>query len=151
MKTASELERIYNEYIAFADTLPRPSILNQFRQSGQPDPSQHPRHQEFYDQAEAWVRGFLLEGPGREAVLPVLELILLSPAQNSKKTAYWYLVAAQRHALILLPELAEADRQALGKAFREAYPVSTQLPLQQELDRAMMGNSEKWWHRLLGK
>ena len=70
MKTAEELKAIYEEYIAFGDTLPLPSILNQFRQSGQPDPANHPRHQAFYEEVEDWVREFARRDPHRDAVIP---------------------------------------------------------------------------------
>ena len=149
MKTAEELKAIYEEYIAFGDTLPLPSILNQFRQSGQPDPANHPRHQAFYEEVEDWVREFARRDPHRDAMLPVLEQLLFSAGECNGKAAYWYVLAAQRHALLLIPRLAAEDRRALGNRYREAYPPVTQIPVQRELDKALMdGTAGKWWQRI---
>ena len=51
--------------------------------------------------------------------------------------ARWMLVAAQRHALPLIPLLPAAERQGLLLEYRKRYPRFHRLPVQNEILQAL--------------
>ena len=93
-----------------------------------------PCHQEFYDGVGAWVEAFLQTGPDEEAVFRAAEWILRGAEGREDP---WFYIAAQGHALALIPLLSPAHRQQLLLRYGEAYPRHMRLPVQREIWKAL--------------
>jgi len=152
MDTVEKLEALYQEYAAFANSLPQISPVKKLLQGGHSESERHPAHRAFYDAVEAWVKSFAAGESEQEARVKALEVLLFAAADYKKKPPYWYMIAAQRHALALIPGLEEEKRAYLAERYRMCYPFNTQLPVQQEVEKLLRGSRAKGiWGMVFGK
>lgn len=152
MRTAEELKTIFADYAALANSLPKTSPLKKFLQGGSDSSEQHPCHKVFFADVESWVRDFSAQEPSPEQRREALEVLLLTAADYKKQAPFWFMVAVQRHALSLIPGLEEDARLALVERYQALYPYNTQLPVQQEAEKLLLGGrTPSVWQRLFGK
>ena len=74
--------------------------------------------------------------PGETAEM----IALLMGAEDDRpwpECARWAVIAAHRHALPLIPRLAEEERRALLALYGKRYPAYRRLPVQREIVRAL--------------
>lgn len=132
----SALEEIYRAYIKkLADVYAHAPIAAGLFGVGD-DPRNHSCNDEFYQNVAQWVQDFASHANGQEAKAAV-EWILYQPARQHQKLTYWYMYAAQKHALPLIPLLLHQDKAEIRRQFAQLYPKQTWTPVQQEVYRLL--------------
>lgn len=94
------------------------------------DPRKHPCHDDFYNSIGQWVTGFLASEPEASACLEAAQWILKQPADYKDQNIFWYLYAAQKHALPLIPLLPAAACRDLLAWYEGTYPKRDRMPVQ---------------------
>ena len=93
----------------------------------------HPCHQEFYDTVGAWVHAFLETAPAPETVYEAAEHIITASTRYENEDSCAYMLAAQAHAMELIPLLSSERRAQLRDWFDARYPKKVRLPVQDKL------------------
>lgn len=102
------------------------------------DPRKHPCHESFYKAVETWAADFLKEGPPAEQCAEAAAWILqAADFHREDQDVYWYLYAAQLHALPLIARLAREDAKQLQQWYDRAYPARERMPAQDQVYRAL--------------
>ena len=141
----SELRGIYERYDAeLAEAVKKAGLFSGVLGFGTGrDPRADSCNGEFYESVERWVDGFLEGSPGPEEALEAAEVILWAAAASSGKTSYWYKLAAQGHAMKLLPCLTGPMLADLERRYRDAYPKNEWLPVQEKLVKALSKGAKR--------
>lgn len=142
MNAAEELRKLFLDYMVFTEGLPVESTLQKLFMSG-PRSCDHPGHTAFYEAVEKWALQLAEQSPTREQLLQVLEVLLFEAENHRDSEARWFMVAAQRHALPLIPLLAENDRVPLAARFEKAYPSRNRMPVQEDILHMLSGTQKK--------
>ena len=115
----SELREIYEIYDAeLAEAVKKSGLFSGVLGFGTcRDPRADRCNEKFYESVKQWVDGFLATVPSPEKVMEAAEVILWSAARSSGKMSYWYKLAAQSHAIKLLPYLTESMLADLERSY----------------------------------
>lgn len=133
-----QLHLLFENYIAFANSQPRESLLSKLVQDRREDPAAHPAHMAFFQDVAQWTASFIASHPSPETLSAALDVLLFTAPRHKDTPAYWYLVAVQRHALKLIPLLTEEVQRSIGARFDRQYPSSSRVPVQQEIHAALL-------------
>jgi len=143
MEKIQELKQLFQNYIGFANGLPRESAMQILFQDRKTRSSEHPGHDAFYSAVGEWTAEFRNRNPNQEELLEALDIFLFTAVAHKDSQAYWYLVAVQRHSLELLPLLEPSHREILGQRLASAYPRNRRMPVQQEILDVLQGKNRK--------
>ena len=102
------------------------------------DPRKHPCHERFYEAVGSWVANFLEGKPGEGECAEAAEWILKAADLNREnQDAYWYMYAAQIHALPVIAKLPRDEAKRLLQWYDRAYPPRERMPVQDQIFRAL--------------
>ena len=139
MNHLEELERLIQEYVAFASTLKKESLVQKMFMDRRSNDSDHPAHMAFYDAVGQWASDFAASEPCQQELVTALNRLLLTARNYKNHMAYWYLLVIQGHAANLIPLLEDGNRQHLLEAFEDHYPSREQLPVQKNISGLLRG------------
>ena len=139
MNHLEELNRLIQEYVAFAGTLKKESLVQKMFMDKRSDDSNHPAHMAFYDGVGRWAGEFAASDPDQQTLVSALERLLLTAQDYKNHMAYWYLLVVQGHAACLIPLLEEENRKSLLNDFETQYPSREQLPVQKDISKLLRG------------
>lgn len=142
MNPTGELKTLFREYADFVKELPRESTLQKLLMTG-PHSGEHPGHMAFYDAVGKWAAQLKEAAPSQEQLLQALEVLLFEANCYLNTEAHWFMVAAQRHALELIPLLEDANKSSLAERFAKNYPARMRMPMQQDILRMLEGKRKK--------
>ena len=150
MDTFNILKQLVDDYIVFAIELRKKhnNLLSLF--GPRTEEIYHPGHEAFDNAVENWCRDFAASQPDPEEVDAALELLLFDAEKQDGKAPYWYLIAVQRHSLMLIPLLDEARKSALAQRFADQYPPRLQVPVQVQVYQALNPHASRRKFRLFG-
>ena len=142
-----KLKERYEQYIREAGLARRKAGLCDGLFGMGNDPRKHPCHDGFYEAVGRWTADFLEANPGeeqcREAVTWILEAAHL---HRDQQDVYWYMYAAQAHALPLIPFLGAETGKILVSWYDHAYPARDRMPVQDLVYKALKKTSRpKRW------
>ena len=140
----TQLETLVADYVVLSTELKRKTSAFAAVMGNKADVS-HPAHIEFYGNVQIWTESFSKTNPDQQTLVRAMDILLLSAAKYETTAACWYLIAAQEHAKILIPLLDATGRKQLAEAYRSAYPVNRQLPLQKEIYKLLGGKRNRWF------
>ena len=143
MKHLEELNHLIQEYVAFARTLKRESLVQKMFMDRRSNDSEHPAHMAFYEAVGQWARDFAASDPSQQELVPALERLLLTAQDYKDQMSYWYLLVVQGHAACLIPLLEDSARQHLLEIFEAQYPCREQLPVQKEIAGLLRGKTQE--------
>ena len=111
------------------------------------DPRRDPCHDRFYQTVGQWVEEFLNAKPGPEACGEAAEWILkAADIHREEQDVYWYMYAAQSHALPLIRKMDTERSKALLNWYETAYPARDRMPAQDAVYKALKKASRtKLW------
>lgn len=102
------------------------------------DPRKHPCHGSFYEAVETWAAGFLKENPcGDECAEAAAWILKAADLYRENQDVFWYMYAAQIHALPIIAKLNRADAKHLLQWYDRAYPARDRMPVQDQVYRAL--------------
>ena len=137
MDHINDLRRLIDDYIVFSVELRKEHSTLRSLFGPRTEEIHHPGHQEFDGAVEAWTKGFAAIQPSRDVLMAGLELLLFSAKAQEGQPPYWYLVAIQRHSMMLIPLLDDACRADLADRFAKEYPPKRQVPSQTEIHKML--------------
>lgn len=97
------------------------------------DPRKDPCHDRFYEDVAAWVQEFLETAPDPQAAADAAEWILRAADAHREQEVYWYMYAAQGHALELIRRMPQSRSETLLRWYDEAYPKIERMPVHREV------------------
>lgn len=127
----AKLQQLYRDYISDAQTVRIQAPFAAGLVSPHKDPKLHPCHEAFYEAAGALVAQFAAQKD--ENPEQMLRWILEAPELHRDQEAYWYLIAAQNHAKLLIPLLRDDSRHRMGIWFSQLVPKRLRYPIQEEI------------------
>ena len=130
-----QLEQLYRDYIAQCRKLSAAEPIGARFLSPGKDARNHPCHQEFYDSVRNLLEQFLQQGIDEGEHM--LRWMLEAPYLHAGEEAQWYLLAVQRHAVLLIPGLDAPTRRRIGRWYKKLVPSHQRLPIQDELIRML--------------
>ena len=132
------LKNRYNRYIEEAQEARQKAGLCDGLFGMGNDPRRHPCHESFYKAVESWVSGFLGGKPGEAECAEAAEWILkAADVHRENQDVYWYMYAAQTHALPVIEKLTREDAKLLLQWYDRAYPARDRMPLQDQIVRVL--------------
>ena len=99
------------------------------------DPRNDRCHDDFYDAVANWVEAF--DGDRAAAKDAVKWILGAAWEYRQDRDVYWYLFAAQKLTLKLIPRLNPADARELFGWYDQCYPKKERLPAQQQVFKAL--------------
>lgn len=102
-------------------------------------PQSYPCHGKFAEDLERLLKDFAARDPSSEQVGQVLDYIYFTaPVRWKAEPAVdWMLIAVHGLTLELIPLLDAGDAEPLGRAYQDAYPRRSRLPVQTKLVAAL--------------
>ena len=132
------LKNRYNRYIEEAQEARQKAGLCDGLFGMGNDPRKHPCHGNFYEAVGTWVEDFLRDDPGEPECAEAAEWILKAADLNREnQDVYWYMYAAQTHALPVIEKLTREDAKLLLQWYDRAYPARDRMPTQDQVFRAL--------------
>ncbi len=101
------------------------------------DPRKHPCHENFYENAQGWLREFVAAQPSREQARLAAEFILEEPQKHKNTDGYWFLYVCVGFIRDLIPYLGKDDCAALALRMNSLYPRRDRMPVQQDTFKAL--------------
>ena len=99
------------------------------------DPRHDRCHEDFFEAVQGWVERF--DGDAAAAREAVQWILGESAAQKQNRDVYWFLFAAHKLTLQLIPRLDPADSMALFGWYDKHFPKKERLPAQQQVWKAL--------------
>lgn len=138
----TQLETMINDYVEQAREVSG-KVSTFAVLMGNREDTKHPCHAVFYDGVKGWTDRFAATSPEQVELCRALELLLLSAERYDRSAPYWYLIAIQAHAKLLIPMLDDTHRTVILKRFEKTYPRDKRLPLQEEILMLLGGKKRK--------
>jgi hypothetical protein len=110
------------------------------------DPRKDPCHERFYRTVESWTAEFLKQEPAAQQQAAAAAWILKAADEHRDETdVYWYLYAAQVHALPIIAKLEQGSAKELLQWYDRAYPARERMPVQDQVYRALKKAARTGW------
>ena len=151
MDTFNILKQLVDDYIVFAIELRKKYTNLRSLFGPRTEEIYHPGHEAFDNAVENWCKDFAAADPTQEELEAALELLLFGAEAQDGKAPYWYLIAVQRHAALLIPLLDAQRKAALAARYAEQYPPRLQVPVQVQVYQALNPNPSRRKFRLFGQ
>ena len=136
MKTqAKQLEQLYLDYIHQCRKISAGEPYGARLLSTGRDSRNHPCHQNFCDAVENLLRQFLDQGLEDGAYL--VRWMLEAPFLYAGEDARWYLLAVQKHTLLLIPGLDASSKKQISQWYSTLVPKRQRLPIQDEIGKML--------------
>lgn len=97
------------------------------------DHRSNPCHDAFYKSVGQWVHDYLNTNPDGAGVMTAAQWILGAADTMREKEAFWYVYAAQRHVMPMIPWLTGTQCKQLADWYDAHYTKLERLPVQREL------------------
>jgi hypothetical protein len=108
------------------------------------DPRKDKGHTQFFDEVGQIVEALSQESLSPEEAAEAVQFILTAPSlAEDNKTMEWMLIAAQQHAIPLVPFLSPADAKTILVAFEKENPRRMRLPSQNQVAKALKSRSKQ--------
>ena len=142
MGLPDKLQELYDSYVCetarlMAEAGPADGLLGMKSTA-----AQHPCHEEFYKKAgdltASWSRSADASPEEAEAAV---RFLLEAHGRCPQREAAWMFIAAEVHALPLIPLLKPADARSLLGLYDRISPVRTRLPVQKQVAKALKKQS----------
>ena len=151
MDTLKILKQLMDDYIAFSIELRKKHTNLRSLFGPRTEEIYHPGHETFDTAVENWCKDFAASQPSQEELEAALDMLLFHAEEQESKAPYWYLIAIQRHATLLIPLLDEARKAALASRYAAQYPPRLQVPVQVQVYHALNPNPSRRKFRLFGQ
>lgn len=150
MDRFNTLKQLVDDYIVFAIDLRKKHTNLRSLFGPRTEEIYHPGHEAFDTAVENWCKDFAAQ-PTREELEAALDLLLFGAEAQDGKAPYWYLIAIQRHAVMLIPLLDEDQKAVLAQRYAEQYPPRLQVPVQVQVYQALNPTASRRKFCLFGK
>ena len=150
MDTFNSLKQLVDDYIDFAIELRKKHTNLRSLFGPRTEEIYHPGHEAFDTAVENWCKDFAASQPSQAELEAALDLLLLGAEEQEGKAPYWYLIAAQRHATLLIPLLDDDRKAALASHYASQYPPRLQVPVQVQVYQALNPKASRRKFRLFG-
>ena len=132
---AKQLEQLYLDYIHQCRKLSADEPFGARLLSSGRDSRNHPCHQAFYDDTEHLLRRFLEQGLEDSPYL--VRWMLEAPYLYAGEDARWYLLAAQKHSMLLIPHLDAPAKKQISQWYSHLVSRRQRLPIQDEIAKML--------------
>jgi hypothetical protein len=132
---AKQLEQLYLDYIYQCRKIRAGEPFGARLLSSGRDSRSHPCHQAFYDDTEALLCRFLDQTLEDGAYL--VRWMLEAPYLYAGEEAHWYLLAVQKHSMLLIPRLDAPSKKQLCQWYNTLVPRHQRLPVQDEIAKML--------------
>ena len=110
------------------------------------DPRKDPCHERFYQTLEKWSAEFLtLETTAEQKAAAAAWILKAADEHRDEADVYWYLYAAQIHALPIIARLKQETAKELLQWYDQAYPARERMPVQDQVYRALKKAARPGW------
>jgi hypothetical protein len=143
MADLSSLKNRYLDYQAYTKELfSKAKFTDGFFGFGD-DPRKDKGHTQFFDEVGQIVEALSQESLSPEEAAEAVQFILNAPSlAEDNKTMEWMLIAAQQHAIPLVPFLSPTDARAILAAYEKENPRRMRLPSQNQVVKALKAQSK---------
>ncbi len=127
-----QLQKLYADYLVQAQQVREkaPAWAGVFGLGD--DPRKHPCHEAFYENAQSWLREFVVAQPSREQARLAAEFLLEEPGKYKNAEGYWFLYVCIGFIRELIPYLGKEDCRQLAQRMNSLYPKRERMPVQQQ-------------------
>ena len=151
MDTFNILKQLVDDYIVFAIELRKKHTNLRSLFGPRTEEIYHPGHETFDNAVENWCKDFAAANPTPEELDAALDMLLFHAEEQEGKAPYWYLIAIQRHATLLIPLLDEERKAALASRYAQLYSPKLQVPVQAQVYQMLSPAATRRKFRLFGR
>ncbi len=139
MKEFEDLKKRYADYLAFCGELPKKYSRAAGLLGVGAGPKDDPGHEAFFDEAKVLADALAAAAPTPDVAREAVDFMLKAEFKNEDdELARWMLLAAQAHAIPIIPFLDSGDALELLSWYDAHYPRRMRFPSQKEVYKALI-------------